>query len=374
MDDETVPERAEIMKRTFKFLVVGAALIALGGCASRRLATQGNNRFVPPPPPVNLPPGTVVVPPGGSFPVQYPPGQFPQATFPPGSVPAAGPAQGFLPTPPNAPVSPGPNGLAPFPTAPAPGPSSQFPTAPPPVQPNMPPAASVPGEAPDRVGYRWQPLAPPPSTSPPAPPLVAPAPRASAAPPTVLLLPPVPEPGTQEPPRQEPPRQEPQRQLYPPQQEKESLPLGIASFDRPRNGVASGQAPTLEGLDWLQKGNYKTVVFLHRPGESTDADRLQFERRGMTFVAIEINPRELSRDSVERFLQVQRKQIEERDKIFVYDLDRSLAGAMWYLSFRLIDQQDDEVALINARSIGLSETRESAREVWQAVRKYLESK
>src|SRR5215510_10729120 len=35
------PERGGIMKRTFKFLIVATAALALAGCASRRLASQG---------------------------------------------------------------------------------------------------------------------------------------------------------------------------------------------------------------------------------------------------------------------------------------------------------------------------------------------
>src|SRR4029079_10515345 len=76
MDDELSPERGGIMKRTFKFLVVGTAALALTGCASRRLASQGNSpQYAPPPPPrpVYPPPGAIIVP---------------QGSLPPGSIPA----------------------------------------------------------------------------------------------------------------------------------------------------------------------------------------------------------------------------------------------------------------------------------------------
>lgn len=325
------------MKKRFKFLMFGAATLAMAGCASRRQAAQGPP-FSPPPPPRPIytsqpPPGAIIVQPG-----QTPPGGFPTAPQP------SAPPGGFTPPPP-------PPGAGGFPTAPPPGPSSQAPVPPPPS------SLGIPNEVRDRVGFRWEPGAPP--AQPPA-----------ANPPSVLLLPPTPEPGST-------PKDEPRRQLYPPttppkEAPVSTLPVGIAGFDRARENNATGQRPTLEGLDWLQKSNYKTVVFLHLPGEATDADRQQIEKRGMTFVPIEINPRDLNRESVERFLRVQ---IDHRsDKLFVYDLDGSVAGAMWYLSFRIIDQDNDDIARIKAGSLGQGENRDSARDTWQAVRKYLEQK
>ena len=92
----------------------------------------------------------------------------------------------------------------------------------------------------------------------------------------------------------------------------------------------------------------------------------------MTFVPIEINAKDLHRDSVERFLKIQAES--KTDKIFVYDADGSLAGAMWYLSFRLIDRDADDTARVRANSLGQNETRESARDLWEEVRRYLEMK
>jgi hypothetical protein len=324
MGGEWSPEKADAMKPSIKILVLGVAAIALAGCASRRGAPQGSMPPPPPPRAVFPPPGAIIVPPGGG-----PPGAFPTA--------------------PNQAPPPGPTNAPPFPQSSPPGPSSQFPVAPPPA-----PSSSIaPVEARERVGYRWEPAAPP------------------ATPPSVLLLPPTPEPGSPE-----PPRQEPRKQLYPPQQSKEpavsNLPVGIAAFDRARDNVATGQRPSLEGLDWLQKSNYRVVIFLHPPGEAIDADRQQVEKRGMIFVPIEINPRDLSRNAVERFLRLQAES--RNEKIFVYDLDGSLAGAMWYLSFRLIDQDSDEIARIKAGSLGQGENRDASRDIWQAARKYVEQK
>lgn len=114
------------------------------------------------------------------------------------------------------------------------------------------------------------------------------------------------------------------------------------------------------------------IVFLHLPGETVDADRQQVEKRNMAFVPIEINSRDLDRNAVDRFLNVQRDPA--AGKVFVYDLDGSIAGAMWYLSYRVIDQDSEEIARIKAGSLGQGDTRDSAREMWQAVRRYLETR
>lgn len=333
-----------IMKMTLKFLVVGLIMASMVGCASRRLATRSTApAFTPPPPPQPvLPPGAILVPPGGFPPGSGPPGAFPTPPPPPGPAPLPG-----------------------FPTAP-PGPSNGFPVAPPST------SSIPPGEALDRVGFRWQPSGPPSPPNVPSPPSARvaptppPPPAPAASPPSVLLLPPTPEPGAAAPP-------EPRKQLYPPESSKEPatlLPVGIFGFDKARDHVATGQRPTLEGLDWLQRSGYRVVVFLHAPGEKVDTDREQVERRGMKFIPIEIDARNLNRDSIDRFLAFQKDP--SREKVFVYDLDGSMAGAMWYLSFRMIDQATDDQARVRAGSLGQGENRDAARDLWQSVRRYAE--
>lgn len=329
------------MTKSFKFLTAGVAMFALAGCASRRLS-QGSAQYMPPPPPPGIaypPPGAVIVRPG-----QVPPGAVSQ-----GSAPA-----GF----PTAPTQPAP-GAPPFPTSPQPGPTSQFPVAPQNAQPS-PPAASIPVDARDRVSFRWEPASPPAAGSSPSTP-----PSSDPLRPNVLLLPPAPDTSAEP--------KELRKSIETPEPPRASqLPVGIAGFDRVRENLTTGQRPSLEGLDWLQKSGVKIVVFLHRPGEPLDGDRQQVEKRGMTFVPIEINPQGLAPESVDRFMKLQTEN--RADMRFVYDLDGSLAGAMWYLSYRLIDQDSDEVARIKAGSLGQPETREAARDVWQAARKFADSR
>jgi hypothetical protein len=58
--------------------------------------------------------------------------------------------------------------------------------------------------------------------------------------------------------------------------------------------------------------------------------------------------------------------------VFVYDRDGALAGGLWYLWFRLVEESPDDVARIRARSLGLREDREGAhRDMWQSVQRYI---
>src|SRR5262249_13167153 len=157
--------------------------------------------YMPPAPPPGIapPPGAVIVQPG-----QLPPGAVPQRGFP------------------TAPTQPG---AAPFPTAPQPGPTSQFPVAP---QNAQPPAASIPADARDRVGFRWEPANPPAAGSTP------PSPPSDPLRPNVLLLPPTPDTSAE-------PKQDNRKSIETPEPPRASqLPVGIAGFDRVRENLTTG--------------------------------------------------------------------------------------------------------------------------------------
>jgi protein tyrosine phosphatase (PTP) superfamily phosphohydrolase (DUF442 family) len=110
-------------------------------------------------------------------------------------------------------------------------------------------------------------------------------------------------------------------------------------------------------------------VHIRLPGEDDEADRKQAEDRGLMYVSIEISPVLVTKDAVEEFFKIVRDQ--ENQPIFVHDRDGALAGGLWYLYFRLAEQDDDEVARIRARGAGLREDREGAhREMWQSVQRY----
>lgn len=149
------------------------------------------------------------------------------------------------------------------------------------------------------------------------------------------------------------------------------FPVGIPQFAMAHDKVASGLRPGLEdGLDWLQANGYKTVLYIHEPGETFAADRKQVEKRGMRFVDLEVSPLALTPKLIEDF----NRTVADVDfqPLFVYDRDGALAGSLWYLHFRTAEKAGDERAQEQARGLGLRTDRDGLhRDMWLAVQKYL---
>jgi hypothetical protein len=149
-----------------------------------------------------------------------------------------------------------------------------------------------------------------------------------------------------------------------------SQPVGIPRF-APAIGdrVANGRKPTLEGLDWLRTNGYKSVVFLRHSGQSDDGDRKQFEQRGLTFVSVEAEPATLSWATVEAFARLVDNAASQ--PLFVYDIDGSLTGGLWYLYFRRIEHLSDDVARLQAGRLGWDDTAAEAphREMADAAKR-----
>jgi hypothetical protein len=156
---------------------------------------------------------------------------------------------------------------------------------------------------------------------------------------------------------------EPAKQIAQPS----AAPVGIPHFVQIREQLSNGLRPSLDdGMDWLQSHGYKTVLYIHNPATSANADRKQVEKRGMKFIDLELSPGTLSRQDSDEFSRI------VNDKaaapLFVYDRDGSLTGGLWYLHFRLTQQLSEEVARSQARSLGLRENGEgSHREMWLAA-------
>jgi protein tyrosine phosphatase (PTP) superfamily phosphohydrolase (DUF442 family) len=153
------------------------------------------------------------------------------------------------------------------------------------------------------------------------------------------------------------------------------FPVGIPGFavakDVAKDNVYVGLRPSLdEGLDWLKANKFRRVLHVRPPGEDDSSDRKQAEKRGLKYVLLEVSPQTLSRDLVMEFAQIVRD--EDGHPLFVYDRDSSLAGPMWYLYFRFVEQQSDEIARIRAGNLGLRPEAEAQRSMWLAVQKLLE--
>jgi protein tyrosine phosphatase (PTP) superfamily phosphohydrolase (DUF442 family) len=149
------------------------------------------------------------------------------------------------------------------------------------------------------------------------------------------------------------------------------LPVGISQFAMVKDKVASGARPLLDdGLDWLKEHGYRTVLHLMQPGEDDTADRKQVEKRGLQYMSLEVSPDTLTRKTVDEFSRIVGDAAGY--PLFVYDRDGALAGGVWYLHFRLVDQMPDDTARVRASGLGLREDRDGAqRAIWLAVQKLL---
>jgi hypothetical protein len=132
--------------------------------------------------------------------------------------------------------------------------------------------------------------------------------------------------------------------------------------------VANGLRPThLEGLEWLKNNGYRMALYIRAPGEADDADRKLFEERyGLKYASFALSPESLTLDVVDQFNHVVADA--NNRPLFVYDKDGSLAGALWYLHLRMIDQQSHEEARTNAARLGLTDAH---RDMWLAIQKIL---
>ncbi len=279
------------------------------------------------------------------------------------AAPGAGPAVPFLPSVPPAPPGASLQPAVPAPPAPVPGspPPETSGFGPPPFSPEPPVWEPSP-----RVDVRLG----PPETGGGNPPLENPPAGGARLRPPVVTEQVTPAPA---PPNPKPPEVKEQKAFAPPERATPpALPVGIPQFAQVGAKVASGLRPMLDdGLDWLQKNGYRTVLHLRRPGEEDGADRKQIEKRGMRYVSVEVSPQTLARKTVDEFSRLVGDTAAQ--PLFVYDRDGALAGALWYLHFRLADGSSDEAARVRASALGLRQDREGMhRDMWQAAQQLLD--
>lgn len=151
-----------------------------------------------------------------------------------------------------------------------------------------------------------------------------------------------------------------------------SLPADIPQFAMARTKVASGHQPFPDGVAWLQAHGYRTVLFIRAPGSDEVAAQRQFEKHGLRYLSLEVDPRALTKETVDRFNKLVTD--DANLPLFVYDKDSSLAGGLWYLHYRLVEGWSDDKARIEADRLGFRQDRDdNHRTMWIAVQKLLEA-
>ena len=108
------------------------------------------------------------------------------------------------------------------------------------------------------------------------------------------------------------------------------------------------------------------------PGEDDTAARRQFEAKGFRYLTLEIAPDRLTRDVVEQFNRTVAD--EANHPLYVYDRDSALAGGMWYLYFRTVENMPADRAVTEAARLGLIADADGGahRDMWLAVQNYLQ--
>ena len=150
-----------------------------------------------------------------------------------------------------------------------------------------------------------------------------------------------------------------------------SVPVGIPGFAPVTEKLATGLKPDPEGFDWLRDKQYRTVLYIRRPGAPHSADKEQVEKRGLKYVSLELSAATLTSELADQF----DKLVTDvgNQSLFVYDgHDGAAAGAMWYLHFRRVGKLPAALAKTKAERLGLRESgADEQNSLWAAVQQIL---
>lgn len=334
-------------RRQSSFLIASA--LVLGGISSCCCRKNDRVNYVGPPPGIGPCDRCAT---SGPLPPRYAPNT--------GPIPVGPPPVGVAVPAPAAVAVPAPNGVAvpPPPGGPVPPPSGV--AAPPPAAvPFAPNVAAPPGAPPSNPAIQqnnYIAQGPPAAPSPPGN-----APRVQLQQPEAAS---VPETRSYTPQTKEPPPARDDHSASP------AMPVDIPQFAAVKTNIASGLEPFADGIAWLKSHGYRTVLHVRSPGEDDSAARKQFEQAGLRFLSLDLSAETLSREIVDQFDRL----VADATNLplFVYDKDGSLAGALWYLHFRLVDRATEEKAREDAERLGFKQDRSDAHlKMWLAVQSLL---
>jgi hypothetical protein len=137
--------------------------------------------------------------------------------------------------------------------------------------------------------------------------------------------------------------------------------------------IASGRKPSLDGLNWLQKAGYRTVVYIHDPKMNPEPAAELCRTRGMKFVGIPASTGKLP-EMVKAF-ELALADAANRP-VYVCDDNGLWAGTIWYTHFRTASLMNPDAAKVRANSLGLADpdTNAEQKKLWDAAQEYLRTK
>lgn len=146
---------------------------------------------------------------------------------------------------------------------------------------------------------------------------------------------------------------------------------GLPGYTKVRDGLFAGGKPTLDGFDQLKASGFRSVVYLHAAGADVNAVKDMASTRGLNFVAIETTPEALA-DASKQFERTAGDRLTRPAYVFGDDPQR--AGAVWYVYFRTVLAEGDDVARLSAKPLGLSDAGDEGKAFALAIQRVLESR
>jgi hypothetical protein len=170
----------------------------------------------------------------------------------------------------------------------------------------------------------------------------------------------------------EPPRVDANKPAQPAPLDPGVPPVDVPGFALAKTRVATGQKPFRDGIVWLQARGYRTVLYLHRPGDDDRSLQAQFQKQGIRLVSLEVAPEALTREVVEAF----NRQVRDQDSLplYVFDRDGSLTGGLWLVYFRLYEGISEEKARQEAARLGFKPEQDADHKAMlDAVTRYIQA-
>ncbi|WZO96773.1 hypothetical protein EP7_003778 [Isosphaeraceae bacterium EP7] len=127
---------------------------------------------------------------------------------------------------------------------------------------------------------------------------------------------------------------------------------GIARFVSVAPEVAGGSLPAAEGLEWLAKMGYKTMIDLRETSEMSPAFIEAVTQRGLRYVPLPVSLKTLDADHLSRF----RSELAmSKGLAYFFDGDGNRAGAVWYADQMASAKVDEATARRQAKELGTSD-------------------
>lgn len=129
-------------------------------------------------------------------------------------------------------------------------------------------------------------------------------------------------------------------------------PLDIPRFLSIRNGVAVGRQPFPDGIVWLKDAGYRRVIHLAGPAEVDEAARKLFEREGIAYSRLELDPATMDRAGLLKFAEQLKSNANQ--PVFLFDRDGTRLGAVWFANRVIEEKADQTTAKFEAEQIGFA--------------------